>query len=184
MPKHSLWKPSAAMHNSAITPLWQRWNLIWLERLHKCILILISLVTELRGLSAGGVFSAAGRLWFICDSRPLVASSCLKSGVRPAAAAGRLETVCGGIRRRKASEEGVMCRGVTCNTLDMWPSQSCQNQSVVKLRSRQQVCQRRLPDLDLSMSTTCLRVSACLCLVISKQHSLHYFFKGDLKGVF
>ena len=44
MLKHSLWKPSAAIRHTAITPLPERWNLIRLERLHKRIFILISLV--------------------------------------------------------------------------------------------------------------------------------------------
>lgn len=39
------------IHNTAITPLWERWNLIRLERLHKRIFILISLVKAAQGSS-------------------------------------------------------------------------------------------------------------------------------------
>lgn len=33
--KHSLWEPAAMMRNTAITPPWERWNLIRSERLQK-----------------------------------------------------------------------------------------------------------------------------------------------------
>lgn len=49
--KHSLWEPSAMMRNTAVTPLWERWNLIRSERLHKHSFVLISLVKAAQGLS-------------------------------------------------------------------------------------------------------------------------------------
>lgn len=107
MLKHSLWKPSTVIHNTAITPLLERWNLIRLERLHNHILS-SSFLSKLHK-----AFQSTGpchfqHLWFICDSWPFIAPLCLKPGDKVTSAARCLQPVCSWLRRHKASEAGAL----------------------------------------------------------------------------
>lgn len=101
MLKHSLWKPTAAIYNTAITPPRQRWNLIRLERLHKRIFILIVLVKVPQGLSVDRPLLFQASLTYL-RFLAFFPTPCLKPSdtVRSPQQWG----VCSGTRRKEASE--------------------------------------------------------------------------------
>lgn len=135
--KHSLWEPSAMMRYTAITPPWERWNLIRSERLQKHIFILISLVKAAQGSSVGGpLLDPASPVY-----RRLLAFH--ESLLLDARGWGHLSREVFAVLMKWAQEAqsfwwgGGGCAhpvGVICNTENIWESHSCQNQCVVKQR--------------------------------------------------